>query len=121
MYDPKLTPKSKIEMKIYHQELKALEALRAGEPEPNSKKKRLPPPDDGKGLPPACIRKGTVVKREAKKASWETTLDERIKAERLEHKEAQAQKNLQAINSAKFRAEMKRCDHANSVRARSMP
>ncbi|KAI4950576.1 hypothetical protein J4E91_004461 [Alternaria rosae] len=118
MYDPNLAAKSKIEMKIYHQELKALEALRAGEPEPNFKKKRLPPPDDGKGLPPACIRKGTVVKREAKKAFLETTLDERIKAERLEHKEAQAQKNLQAINSAQFRAEMKKCDHASGNAAK---
>jgi len=63
LYDPVLAPKSKIEMKNYRQQVKALEALRAGEPEPKFKKKWVEPPDDGKGLPPAVIRKDTVVQR----------------------------------------------------------
>jgi len=63
MKDLVLAPKSKIEMKNYRQQVKALEALRAGEPERSFKKKWVPPPDDGKGLPPAVIRKGTVAQR----------------------------------------------------------
>ncbi|KAI4629305.1 uncharacterized protein J4E87_003569 [Alternaria ethzedia] len=90
MYDPVLAPKSKIEMKNYRQQVKALEALRAGEPEPKFKKKWVEPPDDGKGLPPAVIRKGTVEKR--KNSYWGNGWDEQIKAERLEHKQKQAEK-----------------------------
>ncbi|KAI4960199.1 hypothetical protein J4E86_001821 [Alternaria arbusti] len=101
LYDPVLAPKSKIEMKNYRQQVKALEALRAGEPEPKFKKKIL-----------WCREKN---------AYWGTGWDEQKKAERLEHKEAQAQKNLKAINNARSRAEKKRNDHANTVRARGMP
>ncbi|KAI4932691.1 hypothetical protein J4E85_003089 [Alternaria conjuncta] len=119
LYDPVLAPKSKIEMKNYRQQVKALEALRAGEPEPKFKKKWVEPPDDGKGLPPAVIRKGTVVQRQ--NSYWGNGWDEQIKAERIEHKEAKAQKNLKAINSARSIAEKKRNDHANTVRARGMP
>ncbi|KAI4652181.1 hypothetical protein J4E93_002378 [Alternaria ventricosa] len=150
MKDLVLAPKSKIEMSTYRKQLQSLEALWAGKPEPDFKKKRVPPPNEGKGLydpvlapkskiemknyrqqvkalealragepEPKFKKKGTVVQRQ--NSYWGNGWDDQIKAERIERKEAQAQKNLKAINSARSRAEKKRNDHANTVRARGMP